>query len=268
MSRLLPSLELTAEIERSEMDYMTDRMLAIQSRPGNPEGVEIETFGQAVGLYSRTMPWATFNSVKGFMSQDADYIAPILDFYRQRDRKAQFEIVPSLVDRHVLERLSERGMFQSGFHCSLIVPPAAISDEQDGIRIEPLRADQFELYAAIHCRGTGLPDDGIPYVAQNNKVLYDRPGWKFYIAYVDGTPAAVSVMYVHNGTASLTFAAALPAFRNKGLHRLLLKRRITDAYYSGCKLAVGQCAYSSQSHRNMEAVGMKLGYIRTSWTEK
>ncbi|MNJ58778.1 hypothetical protein D3C77_544310 [compost metagenome] len=39
-------------IEKSELNYMLDRMKTIQERPGNPEGVE-------------TMPWPAFNTVKG-----------------------------------------------------------------------------------------------------------------------------------------------------------------------------------------------------------
>ncbi|WP_127532147.1 GNAT family N-acetyltransferase [Paenibacillus kobensis] len=268
MSATLPSIELANEIERSEIEYMTDRMTAIQSRPDNPEGIEIETFGNAVALYSRTMPWATFNTVKGLTDRDIDYIEPILEFYRQRDRKVQFEIIPSLTDHSVLNRLSELGLYQAGFHCSLVAQPSVLESSRDTIRIEELPEDQFEQYATIHCRGTGLPDDGIPYVAQNNKVLHGRPGWKFYIAYVNESPAAVSVMYIQSEKASLTFAATLPQFRNLGLHQQLLQRRITDAYHSGCRLVVGQCAFLSQSHRNMESAGMKLGYVRTSWTEK
>jgi ribosomal protein S18 acetylase RimI-like enzyme len=114
--------------------------------------------------------------------------------------------------------------------------------------------------------GTGLPDNGIPHVAANNKVLYDRPGWKFFIAQVNGQPTAAAVMRMKDGIASLTFAAILPEFRNRGLHRLLLSRRITEAKRAGCRLVVSQCYFLSQSHRNMERICMKIGYIKALWT--
>jgi hypothetical protein len=266
---IITSEPLIREIERSEIDYMIDRMKAIQDRPDNPEGVEVEQIGSAVCYYSKTMPWASFNTVKGLRSCDAEVLDQIIEFYNQRGRRAQFEIVPSLVDQSVLEQLSDRGFYQSGFHTSLHVAPTEYeSVPSEDIRIQEIQEGDFDIYATIHCRGTGLLDHGIPHVAQNNKVLFQRLGWKFYVAYYHETPAAVGVMYMKNGVASLTFAAALPEFRNKGLHQSLLRRRIVEASHNKCRLIVSQCSFLSPSHRNMERVGMKIGYVRASWIER
>jgi len=269
MGMLIPSIKLVRDIEFSELDYMYDRMIAIRSRPGNPEGIELAQYGNARCFYSRTMPWGSFNTVKGLTSDDHVHLDSILDFYRQRDRKIQFEIVPSLVDANFLKMLSDRGFYQSGFHTSTILEPQTFDDDPlpEHIRMQELSEEQFETYALIHCRGTGLPDNGIAPVAANNKVLYRRPGWKFFIAFVHDEPAAVAVMRSMDGIASLTFAATLPTYRGMGLHRFLLKRRVEEAYRNSCRLVVGQCNFLSQSHRNMERIGMKIGYIRTTWTE-
>lgn len=268
MGSIIPSDSVVKDAELSELTYMHDRMIAIQNRTGNPEGIEIVRFGNALCLYSKTMPWGTFNTVKGMTKDDAEYINPIIDFYRERDRKIQFEMVPSVIDTNLLKSLSDQGFYPSDFHSSTIIEPQTF-DEQlpEHIRIQELNADQFETYAMIHCRGTGLPESGIAPVAKNNEVLFRRPGWKFFIAYVRDEPAAVAVMHSKDGIASLTFAATLPAFRGKGLHQLLLKRRIEEAKRNHCRLVVGQCAFLSQSHRNMERIGMKIAYIRTTWTE-
>ncbi|WP_028596205.1 GNAT family N-acetyltransferase [Paenibacillus assamensis] len=268
MNSTIPSQQLIQDIESSEIDYMTERMIAIQNRPDNPEGIEIQRFGNAICYYSRTMPWPTFNTVKGLTSADIEVVEPIVDFYKSRGRQVQLEIIPSMVDKSFLKRLADLGLYQSGFHCSLYTEPRFHSEEVlDRVLIKEVQEDQFDLYATIHCRGTGLSDDGIPYVAQNNKVLYHRRGWKFFIAYVDEVPAAVSVMYINNDLASLTFAATLPEYRNRGLHSMMLQTRIAEAKSNDCNLAISQCAFLSQSHRNMERIGMKLGYVRVSWTE-
>ena len=269
METILPSPELILKIEQSEKDYMRERMEAIRDRQGNPEGVEIVFFGNAMCIYSKTMHWPSFNTVKGLSSADLDCLDDIIDFYRSRQRKVQFEIVPSRVDQRILSELSKRGLYQSGFHTSMYCVP---SKEKfflpDHVQIWELNEEDFVTYATIHCRGTGLPDNGIPHVAENNKILWHRPGWKFYIAYVHDQAAAAAVMYSRNGISSLTFAATLPKYRNQGLHRYLLKTRIMEAANQHCELVVGQCAFLSQSHRNMAAVGMRLGYVRTTWTER
>lgn len=264
---LIPSELLIKEIETSEADYMVERMTAIQNRPDNPEGIEMKRFGHAIALYSKTMPWATFNTVKGVTSNDYEFTDQIIDFYQSRERRAQFEIVPSLVDDAYLKLLSSRGFYQTGFHSSLYIEPRLYNNiKNEFVRIVELQEDQFILYATIHCKGTGLADDGIPFVAENNIVLYNRPGWKFYIAYINEIPASVAVMYIKGDIASLTFAATLPEYRNLGLHQYLIERRIEEALRNNCRLVVGQCAFLSQSHRNMERAGMKIGYMRTSWT--
>lgn len=65
----------------------------------------------------------------------------------------------------------------------------------NGISIRELQADEFELYGQLHCLGTELNVDGAGHVADNNRVLLDRPGWRFYIGFVDDQPAGVAVMY-------------------------------------------------------------------------
>ncbi|SMF82522.1 Acetyltransferase (GNAT) domain-containing protein [Paenibacillus uliginis N3/975] len=265
-----PSEPLIVDIESSEVDYMTDRMKAIEERDGNPEGVEITRIGHAVCLYSKSMPWPSFNTVKGIRSEDIPYIDDIIHFYRSRDRKFQIEVVPSLVDQKLLKALADKGMYQSGFHTSMYINPESLTDEFHwaAIDIRPLKRDEFEKYATVHCIGTGLPQQGIPSVARNNEVLYDRPGWRFFMAYINDNPAAAGVMYVKGDIASLTFAATLPEYRRQGLQQGLLRRRIAEAARESCRMVVSQCSFISPSHRNMERVGMKLGYVRTAWTER
>ena len=253
----------------SESDYMVDRMQAIAERRDNPEGVVIARFGGAVCLYSRTMPWGSFNTVKGITDADIEQEDAIIAHYRALDRMPQFEIVPALAGRELLRKLADRGFYQSDFHASTVIAAERFGLRFDrSVRIEAIGQDGFELYAAIHCKGTGLSEDGIPPVAANNRVLGGRPGWRHYVAYVDDAPAAVGVMYGKAPVASLTFAATLPAYRNLGLQRNLLIHRIREAAASGCRYVVGQCAPLSQSHRNMERVGMKLAYVRATWTMK
>lgn len=263
------SQELVASIEQSEAEYMADRMKAIEERFDNPEGIAVQRFGNALALYSKTMPWGTFNTVKGVTDNEIDLIDEIIDFYRSRGRKAQFEIVPSRVSGTFLKALAKKGFYQSGFHLSMYCYPNAAVLEQtydSELIIKEIGEEDILTYARIHCLGTGLGKQGIPYVAQNNLVLVHRQGWKLFIAYRNDIPAAAGVMYRNKHAASLTFAATLPEFRGQGLQQALIRRRIREASSYGCELAVSQAAYLSTSHRNMERAGMKLGYIRTSWT--
>ena len=258
--------ELAELVEKSEINYMIDRMNAIKERPDDPEGIEIRTIGRSTAFYSKTMPWGLFNNVKG--SIEKDRIDEIIRFYEERDRKFEFQIIPGKADQEVMKLLAERGFYQSGFHTSLYGEPRAIELEMDeDMHIRELREDELDVYAEIHCLGTGLPIAGKTSVASNNRVLFERSGWRYYIGFVHDKPAAVAVMHMEENMASLTFATTLPEYRNRGLQKLLLQRRIDEAYRNNCRLVVGQCAYCSPSHRNMERVGLKIGYTRSTWTK-
>ena len=268
------SMALLEAVERSEIDYMTDRMEAIRGRPGNPEGVEIASFGHAVCYYSRTMPWASFNSVKGLRSGSEGELPAIIDFYRSRDRKPQFELVPALTDSRLMRRLSELGFHQTGFHTSMYAEPILMptnpttpNETDNDIVVREIREDEFRSYAIVHCRGFGLPEDGIPHVEANNRVLHGREGWKFYLAWHKGGLAGAGVMHCGSRAASMTFAATLPEHRNHGVHAALLRARFEEASRRGCRLAVSQCAFLSQSHRNMEKNGMRIAYLKALWSE-
>jgi hypothetical protein len=268
---LLPAYELTERVEQAETECLRDRMEAIRSRPGNPEGVEVARFGGADCFYSRTMPWPSFNTVKGVRTADIAYLDKIIDFYRSRGRKAQFELVPALAGPELAEALAERGFYPSGSHASLFADPEAVpgrGQPSPEIAVRKLREDEFETYGTIHCASFGLPENGIAPVAANNRVLFDRPGWTFYLGLAGDRPAAAGVLRTANGVGSLTFAATLPEFRGLGLQRALLLARLEETRRLGGRLLVGQCAYLSQSHRNMERVGMRLAYVRTTWTER
>lgn len=266
----LPSREYIAAIEASEIDFLADRMIAIRERPDNPEGVELKAVGEAVCFYSKKMPWPSFNTVKGAGGAEAAAIDEMIDLYKAIERKPQFEIVPGVEDRRTLQHLAQRGFYPSGTHTSLALDlttwePRELSTPR--VRISKLQESEIETYAAIHCKAFGLPEQGIPPVAANNGVLLGRPGWTFLIAYVEERPAAAAVMYVKDRRAFLTFAATLPEYRKLGLHEQLLHRRFAEAKQQGCDLVVGQCAFLSGSHRNMERAGMKIAYVRTTWTE-
>lgn len=262
---------LIDQLERSEVAYMIDRMNAIRERPGNPMGIEMAAFGTATAFYSEAMPWPQFNAVKGIGAGEIELLDDMLAFYRERERKPQFEVVPGRDNPALMQALTARGFYFKGYHATLYGELDAASAEAvqategAGLCVHELEEAEFDRYAEIHCRGTGLPLSGVGPVADNNKVLYNRPGWQFFIAELDGIPAGAGVMYAEGEVASLTFAATLPEFRNRGVQRALLAKRITKAYQNGQRLIVGQAAYASASFRNMQRTGLALGYTRGAW---
>ncbi|CAM3525422.1 GNAT family N-acetyltransferase [Marinicrinis lubricantis] len=266
MLRPVTAADISHLIEQSEMDYMKDRMLAIQEREGNPEGIEIKEIDTCLLLYSRTMAWGQFNNVKGPFTEE--HIPEISRFFDERNRNFEFHVAPHH-DRNILRALAENGYFQASFHGCLYGEPRQLAANRPSrlLHIRELREDEMEIYAEIHCLGTGLPLDGKAYVAANNKVLYGRKGWHFFIGFAEDQPASVSVMYMKDKIASFTFAATLPQFRGRGFHTQMLQQRLEVCAQHNCHLVVAQAAYGSQSMKNMERAGLRIGYTRANWVK-
>ncbi|MBD7966811.1 GNAT family N-acetyltransferase [Paenibacillus gallinarum] len=261
-------------LERSEMEYMIDRMRAIEERSGNPMGIETQYFGEAVAFYSREMPWPQFNTVKGIGSAEESYLSEIISFYRSRNRNPHIEVTPLRAEPTLFRSLARQGFFQSSFHATLYTgckkksasPLEKWTNDKENAEIIEINSNQFDDYAMVHCLGTGLPISGKQHIADNNRILHGRKGWKYYVAYYNNEPVGAAAAYIQGSTASLTFATTLPAYRNRGIQTLLIERRMRDAVQEGCNLIVGQAAYLSSSFRNMQRAGMQLGYTRSTWS--
>ncbi len=259
--------DLAKRILQSETHYFTSRISSIGERAGNPEGVEIRTFGQTAAFYIKTMPWGLFNSVKGFSPDDSGSLDEMIAFYRERNRSFQLDINPPGVGPECLRILAEHGLYQIGFHSVLCGLPGSVPPKlPSSIKIiEIVREVDFDLYAGVHCVGSGMDIAHKHHFANNNIGLLNRPGWKLYLAFWDGVPAAVAMMHTANNIASFTLAATAPDYRQKGLHTALLQWRLHEAYKAGCELVAAQASFGSSSQHNMERAGMQLAWTRAVW---
>ena len=102
----------------------------------------------------------------------------------------------------------------------------------------------------------------------NVESQHPRPGWRLYIATVDGTPAAFAALFVRDGVGSLAGAATVPALRGRGCQTALLHRRIADADDDGCDLIASQATPGSVSQRNMERAGLRIAYTKAIWSRR
>ena len=82
----------------------------------------------------------------------------------------------------------------------------------------------------------------------------------------EGRPAAAAILFVHDKVGYCADATTDPAFRGRGLQTALLARRIADARAAGVDFVCSGAEFLSQSHRNMERVGMRVQFVRSLWT--
>ncbi len=128
------------------------------------------------------------------------------------------------------------------------------------LHIERARESQRELFARALNAGWHLPLE-----AARGHVFASTIGmanWFHYLAYVDGVPAGVSVMFVHDNVADCFLSATVPAYRGRGAQTALIERRLADGLAVGCNLATSQTVVDNASPRNMARQGFTPLYRR------
>lgn len=260
--------KLAMRLQQAEIDYLSSRIRSIGKRTGNPEGVDIRTFGNTTAYYIQTMPWGIFNSVKGLSDEDIEQVGNIAAFYRKRDRNPQIDLCPVGTSPRLLRALAEHGFVQEGFHSVLYgLPLPELPEAPASLDIQEITdTEQFDLYAEVHCAASGMSLAHKHHFVNNNIGLLGRPGWRLFLGRIDGHPAAVAAMHLSKGIASCALAATLPAYRNRGLQTAMLKRRMHEAYKEDCELVTAQASFAGTSYNNMQRVGLQQAWTRAVWT--
>ncbi|AJH72684.1 acetyltransferase domain protein [Bacillus cereus ATCC 4342] len=255
------------EIENAEINMLSSRLEALQAIKENPMQVQIEQFGSATAFSSKVIAGPAFNTIKGITN--TTQIDEIISYYQSLQIPCRFEITPAQGTAELFQYLSEKGFYQSSFHTALYSTPREDpSLLPSNISVRKLKENEFDVFADIYVRGFNMPSFTKDGVRQNNEILYNKPGWHFFIAEIQNTPASIGVLYINKGVASLAASATLPEFQRKGCHTALIQKRIETAIESNCHLIVGQARFGSGSQNNMERAHMKIAYTKSIWTAK
>ena len=253
--------------EQAEIQTLVSRLKAIQSIRGNPVGVHQLVRGTTHAFAVKRIPGPAFNTVRGLNHQDLRHIEEIFHFYENLSINFRIEVTPPNSSEALFRKLAELGFYQSDFHASFIGEVNSLKSKSipPSLEICSLEKDEFDLFASIYVAAFGLPDFIQGGIKQNNEVLFEVPGWEFYIAYKQGVPVGIAVLNVQGELATLAAAATLPGYRNMGVQSALLKKRIEIAIEKGARYITSEAAYGSGSHRNMERAGLKLAYTKAIW---
>ncbi|GAB6436317.1 GNAT family N-acetyltransferase [Bacillus luti] len=261
------TLNTAQEIENAEINMLFSRLEALQAIKENPMQVQIKQFGSATAFSSKVIAGPAFNTVKGITN--TAQVDEIISYYQSLQIPCRFEITPAQGTAELFQYLSEKGFYQSSFHTALYSTPREDpSLLPSNISVRQLKENEFDIFSDIYVRGFHMPSFTKDGVRQNNEILYNKPGWHFFIAEIQNTPASIGVLYINKGVASLAASATLPEFQRKGCHTALIQKRIETAIASNCQLIVGQAMFGSGSQNNMERAHMKIAYTKSIWTAK
>ncbi len=264
--------ELADRLERSEAEYMASDMEALRTDDDNPLGVDVARFGDATALAMTGLDYWEFNRTIGLRDHGPAEIDSVLGWYRERRVEGRFDIAPMLCSDQVRLTLAERGFYQSGFHTVLYgEPEPGWPAPGDGVEVQEVGASYMSLFADLYMLYLDDPriaPDLLRRARANVEARHPLPGWRLYVASVEGAPAAFGALFVSGGVGSLAGAATAPRFRGRGCQSALIRRRIADAAAEGCDLIAAQASPGSSSQRNMERAGLRVAYTKAVWSRQ
>jgi GNAT superfamily N-acetyltransferase len=265
--RLAPSVDLARRVTEAATAYTVARMQVLERIPGNPIGIAYQAFDNVTALSARHLPSASFNSVRGLRAGQAHHIAPLVEWCRAHGIAGRFEIAAGDDDPALGRELTRLGYFQSGFHAALIGEPDLDAPAPESVRVERVaNAADMEDFLAAYVAGWDIPGAAHEQFKRNVRPWFGQPSWSLYIGRVGTTPVATAILFVHAGVGYFADSATDPAFRGRGLHAALLRRRLRDASAAGVDFVCSGADFLSTSHRNMERIGMRLLFLRAIWT--
>jgi len=244
--------------------------------PGNAEGYALYRDGPIRAVLS-TNPragWAT--QAFGATGQPPDALRRLVEFFNARRAPARLRIVPDGFTEAHADALSALGLRQVAFHTilwaalplPLAVPGAADSPSNSvDIREVSTTAEQ-DAHIDILLGVYGVPAEIIDRLRPLRRAWFGSPGRRFYLAWVDGQPAAGAALYWRDELAYLESAGTLPAHRRRGLQRALVQRRIVDATALGCRIIIGGAEFENESRTNQMACGLSVAYTAAVWRQR
>ena len=180
--------------------------------------------------------------------------------------------VSSLADPAIAAALSARGYVLVGFEDVLGRRlDGGLPAPVPGVTVADVAHDALDSWIHVVVTGFMSPDtQGVPSSESPPREaleplfldMADAPGYRHFVARMDGVDVGGGSMRVDQGLAQLCGAATLPEYRRRGVQTTLLADRLRWAAEHGCDLAVVTTLPGSKSQENVVRRGFERLYTR------
>lgn len=225
-------------------------------------------FGTAFGACTPARPDVDFlNTVHRLLPDEADQVPRIAEHYAAAGVRPWFELMPSPGFQGLAAMLRAAGAGQVGFLTMLErpLPAPALAVARD-VAVGPVTTDEdLEHFVRVLPEGHEVDAAAHDLAIASTRHQARVEDARFYLARVDGAPAAAAALLLFDGVAYLANASTLPAFRGRGCQTALIQRRLADAAAAGFRRAAVIVEWASRSHANVTRAGFRPAYTKAIW---
>jgi GNAT superfamily N-acetyltransferase len=261
------------ELDRVERRFWREVWESVPAEVARERGIALRQFGPVQAGAVEALPAVgMLNLVLGATEPGAvadGHLAAAAEWMRSRGVGCYVPVATGLPETAVAEEwLGGRGFSRSyGWMKFLRDSHPPRFSVLDDVEVVELSSGEEEPFGMIAATGFGLPAWAAAFFAD----LPGRPGWRCYVARVDGEAQSCAAMLVDGGVAEFGIAATLEPARGRGCQLALLRRRILDAAAAGCETLFVETGERvpdrpSASYRNILRAGFQEAYLRPNWT--
>lgn len=218
-------------------------------------------FAGSSSFFSQVIGWGFKLKTKEFKT----HIELIEQFYRGCGHfTVDIELCP-LVGNDVFIALSERGYSVTELNniSFFNLSSHSIQEGESLLTIRKINPDEIEQWAKIVALGFGCLE------AQEQFACYARlNAVDAFAAYDNQQMVAGATIAKHGKVADLGVTSTIPTYRNRGLQKLLLKKRLDFAKNIGLSLLTVTTEPGSISNLNIQKIGFDCAYTRIKLSRK
>jgi GNAT superfamily N-acetyltransferase len=265
---ILHDPSLVRALHQAYADKTESFFAGLQRAPGDPCRVRIRTFGSTRTFIAHGHDW--LNRVTLVGDETFEQLDEIIAYFAGHGQRCQVEWNPGNCYRpdswndELGRRLLDRGFRPGGFRCVWVVRTAAAADEPPvetpPVSIRHFAAGELEEFLAVLGVMERHTDEQRARSRLNVMHGEGDARWRHYVGYVDDVPCCNATLFAGPRVAYLEWVQTLAAFRGRGCHHALIRRRLADAAAAGCELAFAVTDVGTQSARNLQRAGFRLAY--------
>jgi GNAT superfamily N-acetyltransferase len=259
-------------LDRVERRFWADISAGAPQELASERGIHLRDFGVVQVTLITGLPKAQLPNLLLGAGEDGslkeDGLPAAVEWAAAQEVAFNVPVTPAAPEAEAAEAWLLENGFEHGYAWMKFVRDASPPHlpEPSGMEIREPAPGEASSFGEIAARGFGLPE----WTAVMWEGLVGRPGWRCYVASIDGADVACAATLIDGPIAEFGIAATLPEARGRGCQQGLLRRRILDAGAAGCStlfVETGERVADrpSGSYRNILRVGFAEAYLRPNW---
>jgi len=249
-------------IERFDAAFQVNRMIQCQ-RHWPEAGIEFRRFGKATAIRVAA-DFPRKNVVVDFDASQLANLPEIISYFREVNKGFVFTLPFESLDSDTFDALCRLGFrCDESSHVMAVLPNLMEWTAGVTVRRSPVeeREAYLDLYRQSFATQRTVTETEIQFQWLNDCL----PRAQRFVAEIDGQPAGMAAMNIHEGGAYLSTAGVLPSYRGRSVHQALVAARVNAAFEVGCEVAFGGGHIFSPAMRNLGRCGFRLLPLGVTW---